>query len=120
MAVNGVNGTTKVEQSQPKGEQRVVEQEEEEMFPSKIDGETMLEAVFGSTIAFNLLPEDTQKSVIEKITDGVSSTKNAIKSGIHTIAEKAREAKKEHPILGMGVLPTAVIALDNLVNGDKE
>ena len=117
MAVNGVNGTTKVEQSQPKGEQRVVEQEEE-MFPTKIDGETMLEAVFGSTIAFNVLPEGTRKSVIEKITDGVSSTKNAIKSGIHTIADKAREAKKEHPILGMNLAGQIFIGLDNLINND--
>ena len=112
MAVNGVNGTTKVEQSQPKGEQRVVEQEEEEMF----EFHSAIEVA--ADLAEKWYENVTIGSIVGKGAE--LAEKSGMKAKLHQVAEKARKFKQEHPILGMGVLPTAVIALDNLVNGDKE
>lgn len=130
--VNGVNGTGKVEDTKPKGEQRVVEQKAEEMFDygSENDiGDGLKLVATGANVGEAIIDGVKNPNGLTLLTTGFGANigKAIVDMGktvpekIHSAAEQSRNFRKEHPILGkfMGLGAYAVEWLDKAVNGGK-
>ena len=145
--VNGVNGTGKVEDTKPKGEQRVVEQKAEEMFDYGSendigDGLHLHSAIEVATGAAKSVKETIQDGKLHSAAEVVASAvggaletvddtpigrfakavKNkgfvqATKDAIHNQAEENKKFKKEHPYMIGYGFLTELV--DNIVNGGK-